>query len=195
MSSLGGFVVVVYANPGPSSSMYGEAGIYPGAPSYTVWREGSTYYAKDANGEIPSWGETSNFTVIFENVVDNLPVGGGRITLRTANYTGTMIIDRSNVIVEGEGAYGNVPLGSDPGKAPDWLSGTVIRPTSSGDDGIYISGENRTGIQIRNLGIWFSEASTGSGITTDMDTKFHLKDATFENIMVLELTQRRTQQF
>lgn len=45
-----------------------ETGVYPGAPSYTIWREGSTYYAKNAYGQIPSWGSGANASVIFEYV-------------------------------------------------------------------------------------------------------------------------------
>jgi len=128
------------------------------AASYIIFRDSSTYYA--LNGET---GDTdyysTNYTAVFEYSLDNLGVGG-IIHHKKGYYVGKIVIDRSNVIVQGEGSYGNVPLGADPGKAPDWLNGTVIRPSGSGDHGIYISGENRTGIQIRNLGIWFSTAST-----------------------------------
>jgi len=47
----------------PSSTFTISSGIYPGAPSYTIWREGGYYFAKDANGEIDYSGMDAN-TVI-----------------------------------------------------------------------------------------------------------------------------------
>jgi len=71
-----GVVFYAAANPSPTSSGYGEAGIYPGAPAYTVWKEDSTYYAKDANGHIPTWGIGTNATAIIESANDALTSGG-----------------------------------------------------------------------------------------------------------------------
>jgi len=168
----------------PSSTFYISSGVYPGAPSYTVWREDSNYFAKDANGLIKFSG--TNFTLLMENPIAALPSDGGKILIRKGAYAGHIVIDRSNVILEGEGGVGNVPVpNSDVGNPPTSLSGTVITP-EEGYDAFRISGANRTGIQIRNFGIWFKTEDTGDAIATDHDNQFHLKNAIFENIEVLD---------
>jgi len=73
MVSSGAFVYIAYASP--TSSFYVEEGIYPGAPTYTVWREDSTYYAKDANGHIPTWGASSNASLLINNTFGDLTAG------------------------------------------------------------------------------------------------------------------------
>lgn len=166
----------------PTSTFNIAPGIYPSGPSYTVWREGSYYFAKNQNGYLAY--SDDNFTTLITDCLTNLPTLGGKIYLRTGEYVGMITISRSNVIIEGEGVYDNIPAGLDPGKAPSWLKGTVIKPLSA-QDGIHIEGANRTNIQIRDLGIWFTTASTGCGITTDLDQQFHLKGAVIENIKIL----------
>lgn len=110
MTSLGGFVVLVYANPGPSSSMYGEAGIYPGAPSFTIWREDSTYYAKNDYGQIPYSGSDA-FDVI-NSVIYSLPTATVKLP-----YAGAYINAPYGKIVFREGNFSigtriTIPLGS-----------------------------------------------------------------------------------
>lgn len=82
-------VTYVVASPSPSaSSLYVEEGIDPGASTYIVWREDSTYYAKDENGHIPSWGITANFTALIENIRDSFTENqGGTIKLQRGNYS------------------------------------------------------------------------------------------------------------
>ena len=52
----------------PSSTFTLNPGIYPGAPSFTVWNEGSYYFAKDANGEIKFGG--TNASQIITNAIN-----------------------------------------------------------------------------------------------------------------------------
>jgi|GEM_PF-2412547 len=40
--------------------------------SYTVWRNGSTYYAEDAYGHVPRWGESSNASMIINKALSSL---------------------------------------------------------------------------------------------------------------------------
>lgn len=54
----------------PSSTFWLAPGIYPGAPSYTVWREGNNYFAKNANGEL-EYGETNASYVINSVITEN----------------------------------------------------------------------------------------------------------------------------
>lgn len=62
------FVFYVFAAT-PSSTFWISSGIYPGAPSYTVWREGSNYFAKNANGQIMYSG--TNASEIILNSLGN----------------------------------------------------------------------------------------------------------------------------
>jgi len=54
--------------------MWISAGIYPGAPSYTIWKEGSNYFAKDANGQIDYAG--TNASNLLQNCINALSVSG-----------------------------------------------------------------------------------------------------------------------
>ena len=76
--------VIVYAVT-PSSTFYISNGIYPGAPSFTVWMEGSNYFAKDANGQLKYSG--TNASEIINDAISDIPSTGGRILLENANYT------------------------------------------------------------------------------------------------------------
>jgi len=62
------FIFYVLA-PTPSSTFWISGGIYPGAPSYTIFREGSNYFAKDSNGEIEFSG--TNASEIILNSLGN----------------------------------------------------------------------------------------------------------------------------
>jgi len=83
----------------PSSTFTISSGIYPGAPSYTVWREGSNYFAKDANGLIVYSG--TNASVVIQAVLNI----GGYIHLKKATYilTQYLLFDKPATIFEGEG--------------------------------------------------------------------------------------------
>ena len=178
----------------PSSTFYISSGVYPGAPSFTIWRESSNYFAKNANGQIGYSG--TNFTAVFTSAQDNLPIHGGVIKLKSGYYEGWIFIHRDGVFVEGEGSWATqVNLETEP--VPEALYGTVIKPPS-GKNGIEIGGwdsgegvgENddgwKYGIQIRDLGIWFTTASTGHGITTGTPyNKTTVTNLVVENIKVL----------
>lgn len=82
-----------------------SSGVYPSAPTYTIWVEDSTYYAKNAYGAIDYSG--TNITVIWENVRDIIPLSGGEVFFKAGIYTWStmMFIGRSNLYIHGEG-YG-----------------------------------------------------------------------------------------
>jgi len=65
-----------------------SGGNYPGAPSYTIWREGSNYFAKNASGVIEFSG--TNASQVINNALSN----GGRIFCKA----GTYIIDSTLLI-------------------------------------------------------------------------------------------------
>jgi len=77
------FVFYIYADT-PSSTFWISSGVYPGAPSYTVWKEGSNYFAKDAYGEIEFSG--TNATDVIINSLDGLGQTGGRILVEKGTY-------------------------------------------------------------------------------------------------------------
>lgn len=77
--------IIVFAAT-PSSTIYISPGIYPGAPSYTVWKEGSNYFAKDSNGQLEFSG--TNASQIIQNAIDN----GYYIFIKKGNYILTHIL-------------------------------------------------------------------------------------------------------
>lgn len=81
---IGTSIIWIYASP--SGSFYISGGVYPNASTYTIWKEGTTYYAKDAYGKIPSWGETSNFSSLMISVLQDLKYWGGSISIQKGNY-------------------------------------------------------------------------------------------------------------
>jgi len=64
--------LVYFLTPRSSQSPYIEQSFHL-EPSYTIWRNGSTYYAEDAYG-LP-WGESSNASMIINNVLSGLTSG------------------------------------------------------------------------------------------------------------------------
>jgi len=77
-------------------------GIYPGAPDYTVWREGNNYFAKNASGVVEFSG--TNATQVIRNAMQNAENnGGGTILLKAGIYECGNIDFCSNVDVKGEG--------------------------------------------------------------------------------------------
>lgn len=70
----------------PTTQMHLTGGPYPGAPSYTVWREGSNYFAKDKNGQIDYSG--TNASQVMQNAIDN----GYYIFIKKGNYSLTHIL-------------------------------------------------------------------------------------------------------
>ena len=61
-----------------------SGGIYPGAPTYTVWTEDGYYYSKDPYGVIVS--SASAYTILH-SVSTALSSSGGKIVLEAGNYT------------------------------------------------------------------------------------------------------------
>lgn len=64
-----------------------SSGVYGGAPSYTLWRESSNYYAKDAYGVQPSYSGSTNASTVLLNVATTIDgEGGGSVFLRSGTY-------------------------------------------------------------------------------------------------------------
>ena len=63
----------------PTTTFTISPGVYPGAPDYTIWKEGSNYFAKNKYGEIEFSG--TNKIEIVQNVMDAIPEGVGGVVV------------------------------------------------------------------------------------------------------------------
>lgn len=68
------FVYIIYAAT-PSEPQWITGGTYPGAYTFTIWRDGSNYFAKNRLGYIPFSG--SNLSGITQACLDNIEANGG----------------------------------------------------------------------------------------------------------------------
>jgi len=101
-----GFLFYTFAQT-PSSTFVISGGVYSGAPSFTIWREGSNYFAKDANGQLRYSG--TNASNIIQNCLDTTGVaGGGLIFIRQDEYVldTTIIIRYKRLTLIGENGGG-----------------------------------------------------------------------------------------
>jgi hypothetical protein len=90
----------------PSSTFTISSGVYPGAPSYTFSREGSNYFAKDANGKIDYSG--TNFTYVWQSAIDAIPSSGsGMLFFKAGQYVFDTKIVTSIGSYPTEGTPGN----------------------------------------------------------------------------------------
>jgi len=92
----------------PSSPIYIGSGPYPGAPSYTVWREGSNYFVKDANGQ---FNDGTNASQIIDNLISattyEILIKGGTYLIDS-----TIVVDYP-IIIRGEGNETILQLAAD----------------------------------------------------------------------------------
>ena len=58
----------------PSSTFYLSSGVYPGAPSFTIWKESNNYFAKNIYGELKYSGLV--FPTLIQACIDDLTSGG-----------------------------------------------------------------------------------------------------------------------
>lgn len=102
------FGVYIGYSATPSNPIWISSGVYPGAPSYTIWREGYDYFAKDQNGYIAFSG--TNASKIVNNCIESMPsqihgYDAGIIHFNNGEYKfdSSIIINKPNIILEGEG--------------------------------------------------------------------------------------------
>jgi len=151
--------VIVYAVT-PSSTFYISSGVYPGAPSFTIWREGSNYFAKDDNGMLKYSG--TNATTIIQSVVNN----HGRIFFRDGTYEVKNIILVSNLVMEGES------------------HNTILKLPNSADNHLLRVDDNVTSISITSLTL---DGNAGQQVFDDrycfFSWKKSIKNLTIENVV------------
>lgn len=132
-------IVYVYASPSASTFWITE-GIYPSAYSYTFWKEGSTYYTKDAYGRIPTWGESTNVSSLAENAQNNLPH-----PLGSSLYAGTLYFK--------EGLYSfstDFKLLPAVSLLGDGKENTIFEFTDASSDGLVLP-ETYYGVSVENV--------------------------------------------
>lgn len=149
-----GALVVVIAQV-PSSTLGWAPGIYPGAPSFTVWREGSNYFAKDSNGELKY--PSSNATYTIQSCINV----GNIVLIKYGVYQ----LDSSILI-----AYNYVKLIGE--SMPTFMataSITMLKITKGmyvEISGIFFDGDNKA-----NVGIEINSAYADSGVTFPLISK------------------------
>lgn len=170
-----GILLGVYVQAQSGSGTFTiSQGMYPGAPSYTIFREGSTYYAKNDYGVIDYYG--TNCSEVIDNVINSglpeqiiqLPMAGqptisapcGSIYFPTGEYIISKRIQiplGSRIKIEGDG-YTMQPI--DNGQN----GGTQIRSTDS--DGVLVALNSGT-------------LANGSAISTASGSSIIIRDIEF----------------
>ena len=127
----------------PSSTFYLSSGIYPGAPSFTVWREGSNYFAKGANGQLSYSGTTIQVIQDAINVLHD--ADGGTILLTKGTYLGNLWL-KKNVNLIGDGIrstviQGTVKINYSTILSPIYIEHLTIDAKAAGEDwGLELQG-------------------------------------------------------
>lgn len=142
--------VIISQAVNPSSTFFISPGVYPGAPSYTVWAEGSTYYAKNAYGMIDASDAS------FNDLINSLSTA-----FYDANEGGTIQLEKGEYFIDGR-IYlkpGTALIGEPPIINPflnTIESGTQITSQQSGATQamIFISDTmNNTNIIVENIAL------------------------------------------
>jgi len=176
-------IQIVYASP--LSTFYLSGGIYPQA-TYTVWKEGSYYYAKNAYGFQPSWSKSTNASFVIQKAINATNVYGGTVKIASGQFILTKTIElQPAVFLVGSGKEvknkGTVlVLNTDIDgirvmrDLVDSFQGTKIsdltiwaNSTTYTHSGIVIEQSGAWGLWLDNLNIWRSitKSHTGVGIT------------------------------
>lgn len=82
------------------TTFYISSGIYPGSPTYTVWKSGSTYYAKDQNGQIDY--QSSNGSYVIQQCVDVCDVDDSIYLRGELTFTHTVIVEQTRLKIFGD---------------------------------------------------------------------------------------------
>jgi len=125
-------------------------GIYPGAPCYTVWREGDSYYAKNAFGAIEYSG--TNASYIIQKALDN----GRYIYIASGTYLLSRPLQyRDDITIEGAG----YDYTADP------THGTILKTDTNfvGDALIkpHDISVRHSGLVLKSMALWVTTARIG----------------------------------
>lgn len=162
----------------PTSTFWISSGVYPGAPSYTIWREGSNYFAKDANGQIEFSGTDADAVIEASLDTGDSPillaegifVTNAPLNLST-NYQKLMGVGRWATEIRYSGSGAAIIMGSNSSGAVRYhlaIDSLAVNLTSSAAYGIYavnireskiadvevFGGINAEGIRVDGVGTW-----------------------------------------
>jgi len=140
----------------PSSTFYISSGVYPGAPSYTIWKEGANYFAKDVNGMLKYSG-TNASQIITNCIANNIHIKIKQDFVGNIWITNTIVIPSGTKYVTFEGD-GHV-------EAVDVLGGLKLTDGANCDMFAVEAGCHQ--IHFVNLGLHGNKAgqtSTSNGI-------------------------------
>jgi len=117
----GSIMYVVAQSGGSLTALTLTGGPYPGAPTYTVFTDGTNYYAKDAQGAI-DFTSTDASIIVTDVLANNVVVlfSPGTFLFKTA----CVITNLQNFIIEGSG-FGSYP--------PQLLGETTFEKGFNGD--------------------------------------------------------------
>lgn len=175
---------VAFSNPDISYTTVLQEGSMNIRASYIVFKDGSTYYAR--SGESGVVTSSTNATYLITWCINNAE--NGTVYLKTAYYDLDSTIEiTSSVNLIGEGHTNHLPT-VQADYYPSALYGTVLR-SSAAINIIEIQGPVFN-VEIRNIGIEFTGASSGYGIyiynpNSPTGDSFGLTYGVLENIAVL----------
>jgi parallel beta-helix repeat protein len=184
-----GWLSYSFGQSGPTTPFVMSGGVYPGAPSFTVWGEAGTYYAKNQYGAI-SFAST-NATVTIQNAINTLS-GYGIINFKAGTYPidGLRVIGLIGVIdntlqhiyLKGEG-QGNTIL--------QLKAGASGAKTSYGNDAtpamIYAESPDGSGIRLtvsdlQLCGQRQSQTQNIAGIIVNDARNCYIEDTFIQNV-------------
>jgi hypothetical protein len=167
LAFVGGYAFYPFVNPQVPTITIGTL---PGAPSSTIWKEGSTYYAKNNYNVTKYYGTNASYVV-------NSAIGSGDVSIffAAATYTFTNPIRlKDNVVFDGY-------------TAPSYwhdLGGVVFKSAITKTNESLIDGTYRKGVNIKNLKLFGDDVGTyvnGMNFTSAQSCKF-------ENLQVSNFT-------
>jgi hypothetical protein len=137
-------------------------GQYPGAPSWTIYLDGSTYYGKNQYGTNSYTGSTAD--TVTQSIVTALGSNGGSITYGSGTFNfATSVTVTSYITIQGQGYS------------------TILKPTTATT--IFTITAPQTRISIKNLQIMDSDSHTTTQPAIYLDnTNDAISLCDFENI-------------
>lgn len=122
----------------PTGTLWITPGPYPGTASYTIWRDGANYFAKDEYGELAYSG--TNASGVIQSAIDaanSAATRGGEVFIEQGTYLlAYHITFAKRVTIRGEGMNATILRGTN---ASNYV---LFGSYSSGDPGRFMGLEN-----------------------------------------------------
>jgi len=123
----------------PTTTFTISPGVYPGAPDYTIWKEGSNYFAKNSNGELEFSG--TNATQVIINVFSSAS-DGDTVYIKKGSYpvTARIWVNKSLTIF-GDGIDSTILYDDTSGFDKQWFT---VHASHVRIEGITFSGNYKS---------------------------------------------------